>query len=102
MSTSRTFGKPGESSYTLVIDDAELQLNCYLKGSLAGGTGTECFHTIDGTKMADYFTAIGVKDGFELSKQLETCGARELAAMHSTFMKYQTGSFVWVETDWSD
>lgn len=102
MSSSRTFGDPGDSAYTLVVDETELQLNCYLKGSIAGGSGTECFHTINATKRQDYLAEVGVKDGVELSARFATCGSQELAQMHSEFMKFQTSSFVWVETDWSD
>ena len=101
MRKSQKFGELDDSSYTLTIGDSELKLDCYLKGSIAGGSGTECIHTIDATKMAEYFAAIGVKNGEELMARLETYNGMELAQMHSAFSKFQTDVFVWVETDWS-
>jgi hypothetical protein len=49
-------------SYTLTLEKETLKLDCYLAGSITGGTGTECGHTISGEKMTQFLRAAGVKD----------------------------------------
>ena len=102
MSKSKKFGEAGDSSYTLIISDTELKLDCYLMGSIAGGSGTECIHKIGESNIANYLAEVGVKESEELMTRFEGCDSMELAKMHTTFSKFDTDTFVWVETDWND
>ena len=89
-------------SYTLTLEKESLKLDCYLLGSITGGTGTECGHTISGEKMTQFLRAAGVEDLAGLEKkanQLDSEGWREL---HQQVMEYQTDSWSWSETNWDD
>jgi hypothetical protein len=38
-------------SYSLTLEENLVKIDCYLLGSITGGTGTECGHTIEGPKI---------------------------------------------------
>lgn len=72
-------------------------------GSLAGGTGTECDHIVGAAKWQEFFEAMEIHNIDELLSLVDTY--KEVAQwsnLHSVMTKYQTGSFVWSETDWND
>jgi hypothetical protein len=102
MENTRTYEIDGGGSFTVKIDDSNIKIEDYTFGSIAGGTGTECFHTIDATKRADFFAELGVKDGEELFKLLSSDEENDWKTLHALIRKHQTESYVWVETDWSD
>jgi hypothetical protein len=68
-----------------------------LLGSITGGTGTECGHTISGAKVEQFLRAAGVDNfsGLERSQELNSEGWRE---MHQKIMEYQTDSWSWSKT----
>lgn len=102
MQNTRTFDFDGGGYYTVTIDDSEVKLDGYTLGSPAGGTGTECSHTIDATKRAEFFAEMGVASGEGLFLLLDAYRVGDWVNLHSVITKYETDSFVWVETDWSD
>ncbi len=99
---ARTFHTKEGGHYTLTVDDRQVKMDGYSMGSPAGGTGTECAHTVDVTQTADFFAELGVKDEIEMMSALDSYLESDWDNLHSTITKYQTDSFVWVETDWSD
>ena len=71
-------------------------------GSIAGGTGTESSYSINLTKRADFFAELGIDDGEELFTRLDEYTEIDWDNLRQMIQKYQTDSFLWVETDWSD
>ena len=58
-------------SYTLTLENETVKLDCYLLGSITGGTGTECGHTISGPKVEQFLRAAGVDDFSGLEKRAQ-------------------------------
>ncbi|MEI6039529.1 MAG: hypothetical protein WCQ52_07575 [Actinomycetes bacterium] len=102
MENTQTYKINGGGSFTVKIDGSTIKIEDYTYGSIAGGTGTECFHTIDATKSADFYAEFGVKDGEELLTLLSNDKKDDWKSLHALIKKFQTDSYVWVETDWSD
>ena len=74
VSNSISFQDGTFDSYSLTVETDLIKIDCYLLGSPAGGTGTECSHTIKGEKIAEFFAATNLTSTDEL---------RELAAKFS-------------------
>jgi len=102
MNQTREFEINGGGFHSLTIDDSHIKIESYTLGSLAGGTGTESSYAIDLTRRADFFKDMGISHGEELFQRLDTYTEIDWNNLRSTIQKYQTGSFVWMETDWSD
>jgi hypothetical protein len=100
---TRTFDFPDGGFYTLTIDDSKMKLDGYTMGSLAGGTGTECAHTVGAVKKDEFFKAMEVHNEDELLLLVDTYKEEaEWSKLHSVMTDFQTDSFVWFETDWDD
>lgn len=99
---THSFQDKNGDSYTFTLDDGQVKLDCYLMGSILGGTGTECIHTVNGPKIKEFFVQLGVRDASDLDQRLPAYEAKDWQELHQVIMKYQTDSFVWEETDWSD
>ena len=102
MTNSRLFETAEGGYYKLILDGSQVKIEAYSMGSPAGGTGTDCSHAIDETKTKEFFAEIDVRDGDELLGRLDAYHEVDWTKLHSTISKFQTDSFVWVETDWSD
>ena len=102
MTNSRLFDTADGGYCKLIIEGSEVKIESYSMGSPAGGTGTDCSHTIDETKTEEFFAEMGAKDGDELMGRLDAYNENDWTKLHSIISKFQTDSFVWVETDWSD
>ena len=102
MNQTREFEINGGGFHALTIDDSQIKIESYTLGSLAGGTGTESLYTIDLTRRADFFTEMGIQNGEELFQRLDTYTENDWNNLRSMIKKYQTDSFFWMETDWSD
>jgi hypothetical protein len=102
MNQTREFEIHGGGFHSLTIDDSHIKIESYTLGSLAGGTGTESSYAIDLTRRADFFKDMGISHGEELFQRLDTYTEIDWNNLRSMIQKYQTGSFVWMETDWSD
>ena len=102
MTNSRLFETAEGGYYKLILDGSQVKIEAYSMGSPAGGTGTDCSHAIDETKTKEFFAEIDVRDGDELLGRLDAYHEDDWTKLHSTISKFQTDSFVWVETDWSD
>ena len=99
---TKTFNTKEGGFYTVTLNASQVKLDGYSMGSPAGGTGTECSHTVNETKMSDFFAVLGVKGVDDLMLSLESYEESNWDKLHSLFSKNQSDSFVWVETDWSD
>ncbi len=88
--------------YTLVLEESKVILDCYLMGSVTGGTGTECSHTIDTEKLSEFLAEMGIENLSELLDLVSNYKSQGWSDLHSIIMKHQTDVFVWSETDWSD
>jgi hypothetical protein len=102
MKITKRFENPEFGGRTLTIDDATITMDCYTRGSLLGGAGTECSHTIDLTKRMGFFDALGVADSEALFALVDSYAENEWSELHDVVVEHQTDSQVWFETDWSD
>ena len=58
MSDSIDFRAKDRSSYSIRIIDGTVRMECYLMGSITGGAGTECNHTIGVVKISEFLEAM--------------------------------------------
>ena len=58
MSDSVNFTADNRSEYSIRIIDGSVKVECYLMGSITGGTGTECFHTVGLAKVPEFLEAM--------------------------------------------
>lgn len=89
-------------SYSLVLEVDLVKVDCYLLGSITGGTGTECGHTIQGPKLEDFLSAIGSDTITDLREKVKGYGAAEWQKIHQVIQNFQTDSWSWSETNWDD
>jgi hypothetical protein len=89
-------------SYTLTLEDSMVKIDCYLLGSITGGTGTECGHTIQGPKLKDFLSAIGSDTITDLREKVKGYEAAEWQKIHQVIQNFQTDSWSWSETNWDD
>ena len=89
-------------TYELRLRSDEVEISCYLKGSVAGGAGTECVHTITGTQVTKFLAAIEVKNITSLHREVKNYTEKNWRKLHTKIMDHQTSSWSWSETDWSD
>ena len=89
-------------SYTLTLENETVKLDCYLLGSITGGTGTECGHTISGPKVEQFLRAAGVDTFSGLEKRAQELDSEGWREIHQKIMEYQTDSWSWSETNWDD
>lgn len=89
-------------SYSLTLEDNLVKIDCYLLGSITGGTGTECGHTIEGPKIKNFLAAIGSNTITELREKVKNFDAAEWRKIHQEIQNFQTDSWSWSETNWDD
>ena len=89
-------------SYSLTLEENLVKIDCYLLGSITGGTGTECGHTIEGPKIKDFLAAIGSDTITELREKVKNFDATEWRKIHQEIQNFQTDSWSWSETNWDD
>ena len=99
---TKTFNTKEGGFYTVTAHASQVKMDGYSMGSPAGGTGTECSHTVNESKVPDFFAVLGVKGADDLMMKLESYEESDWDKLHSLISKNQSDSFVWVETDWSD
>lgn len=88
--------------YSLVLEEESVQLNCYLSGSITGGTGTECSHTVDETKLGDFIAAIKCKNIQELEEKVKSYSSGNWKKLHQVIQDHHTNHWTWSDTDWGD
>ena len=97
------FRADDRSSYSIRTIDDEVRMECYLMGSITGGTGTECNHTISAVKISDFLESM---ESASLDELMTAIGKykdeEEWVNLHTKVCKHQTDSFVWNETNWDD
>jgi len=91
------------SSYSIRLIDDEVRMECYLMGSITGGQGTECNHTIGAVNISEFLVAM---ESASLEALMTSIGKYkeedEWLNLHTKVCKHQTDSFVWSDTDWDD
>ena len=92
--TSQKFG-----SYTLTLENQTVQIDCYLKGSILGGYGTECVHKISGENVSNFLSAIEVSNFPELEAKARKLKSKGWQNLHVQIMDFQTESWSWSETN---
>ena len=102
MSDSITFQDGTFDSYSLTVELDMIKIDCYLLGSPAGGTGTECSHRIKGEKIAEFLAATNFATSNELRGRAAKFSAKEWREIHSKIQEFQTDVWVWNETNWDD
>jgi hypothetical protein len=95
-------GNPNGDSYDLEVGDNNIKIECYLIGSILGGTGTDCSHTIGSKNIPAFLSSNGWKSQEDLINQVATYSAQGWKKLHISIADHQTESFIWEETDWSD
>lgn len=102
MSEPINFNSQKFGSYTLTLDDQTVLLNCYLRGSVTGGSGTECGHKISGENVSKFLNALEVNDFSELDAKARKLKSKGWQNLHLQIMEFQTESWTWSETNWND
>lgn len=102
MTEFRLFDTAEGGFYKLILENSQVKMEAYSIGSPAGGTGTDCSHTVDETKIKDFLAEMGINGSNELMGRLDAYSENDWSKLHLIISKFQTDSFVWVETDWSD
>jgi len=102
MSESLRFQDGHFDSYSLTIDADSIKIDCYLLGSITGGTGTECSHTIEGENISRFLESMKLNNAEELRSTSKSFQSEAWRNLHNKVIDHQTDSFVWSETDWSD
>ena len=102
VSNSISFQDGTFDSYSLTAESDLIKIDCYLLGSPAGGTGTECSHTIKGEKIAEFLAASIIANTDELRELAAKFSATEWREIHSKIQQFQTDVWVWNETNWDD
>jgi hypothetical protein len=96
------YSKGRLDSHTLKLLPDLIQMDSYLSGSIAGGTGTECFHTILGEQIGVFLKAVGVESIDALSKLIPGFKSKDWSRLHRQVHANQSDGFVWSETNWDD
>ena len=89
-------------SVGLTFRDDIILIDAYLRGSIAGGTGTEEKAEISGAKLQKLLAEYNVKSPAELSALAQSLTPDEMDKFLLALRKYQDITFIWSETDWSD
>jgi hypothetical protein len=89
-------------SYSLTLEEDIVKVDCYLLGSITGGTGTECGHTIKGIKIAEFLEAMGSATTTDLREKALHYQSTEWRNIHEVIQKFQTDTWSWSETNWDD
>lgn len=89
-------------SYSLTLEENLVKLDCYLLGSMTGGTGTECGHTIEGPKIKDLLIALDSDSIVNLREQVRNYDSTDWQKIHQLIQNFQTDSWSWSETRWDD
>lgn len=89
-------------SYSLTLEEDLIKIDCYLLGSITGGTGTECGHTIKGIKIAEFLEAMGSATTTDLREKALHYQSTEWRNIHEVIQKFQTDTWSWSETNWDD
>ena len=89
-------------SYSLTLEEDIVKVDCYLLGSITGGTGTECGHTIQGAKIAEFLEAMGSATTADLREKVLRYQSTEWRKIHDVIQKFQTDTWSWSETNWDD
>ena len=89
-------------TYELKLHKNEIVISCYLRGSVSGGTGTECSHTITGKNIAKFLAKMELRNVTGLHKEVKNYTEKNWRKLHTSIMEYQTSSWSWSETNWND
>ena len=89
-------------SYSLMLEEDLVKVDCYLLGSVTGGTGTECVHTIEGERIAEFLEAMGSATTADLREKVLYYQSPEWRKIHAVIQEFQTGTWSWNETNWDD
>jgi hypothetical protein len=100
MNDQINFRGKDSSDYSLKISDGNITLDCYLIGSISGGKGTECAHTIDSKNIPSFLHSLNCSSLDELSIRLRSYQLDEWNALHAMIPNFQTDSYIWTETNW--
>jgi hypothetical protein len=79
-----TFNHGKFDTYKLTATPESIQLYCYLSGSITGGSGTECAHTITGTNIETFLAALKCTDTQSLNSAAPTYTAKQWQFLHAT------------------
>ena len=100
MNDQINFRGKDSSDYSLMISDGTIGLDCYRLGSISGGTGTECSHTIGNQNISAFLKSLSCTSLDELASMLRKYELGEWNALHAIITSFQTDSFTWTETNW--
>ena len=89
-------------SHTLKLSTDLIQMDCYLSGSITGGTGTECHHMISGKKIPEFLAAMEADSIDSRCDLVPTYKGKDWGKLHMQVHAHQTDVFVWSETNWDD
>jgi hypothetical protein len=90
------------STYSFRLIDGIIKLDCYLIGSISGGFGTECFHTIGNENISSFLESLSCDSLGDLSIRLRNYQLDQWDALHAIVLDFQTDSFTWTETNWDE
>jgi hypothetical protein len=102
VSDSINFTADNRSEYSIRIIDGTVKMECYLMGSITGGTGTECNHTIGAVNISEFLDSMNSASLEKLMTAIGKYKQEEWSNLHTQVCEHQTDSFVWSETNWDD
>ena len=98
MELRSTFG----DSYGIDFTQEKIVVNAYLKGSIAGGTGTEKHSEVSGDSLISMLRFYEVGNPVELEDRAKEFSQEEIDGFLKRVTEHETITFLWSETDWSD
>jgi len=87
------------SEYSLIVNEMKIELNCYILGSPAGGTGTECGHEIESSKISEFLLNLKLNSIEEWEDKIRKYDLVQWRKLHLLMQARQTTGWIWNETD---
>lgn len=90
------------SEYSVKVTDSAIQMDCYFRGSITGGTGTEGGHTIGSKNIGKFLVAMKIANLEDFKSIIANYQLQEWRDLHAKICEFQTDSWSWSETNWDD
>lgn len=95
MTTKLTHRTETGTEYSLTIDQDSIQVKRYSRGSISGGSGTECGHTVSGNEaMLQVLNLLALRSLSDLADKVLQFNDQEWNELHSTIQQNQTSSYL--------
>ena len=90
------------SEYSVKVTNSAIRMDCYSRGSITGGTGTEGRHTIGSKNMGKFLEAMKIANLEDFKSIIANYQLQEWRDLHTKICEFQTDSWSWSETNRDD